>query len=403
MKSCILNQYEKVCREALNHTAKITKSFKKVFLDMMILYFVIPGRKNFLQMGRYGQYCEQTYRNTAERNSIDWIGYNSILANKILTGNRRAIAIDPSYITKSGKRTPWTGYFWSGSSQSMKRGLEILGIGIVDADTNECITLDAQQTPDSITLDNLGKNLIDWYVAVISSKCGQLRDLAQRIVADAYFSKITFTGPMTELGFHVISRFRHDAVLFYPTSAGRTGKRGRPQLYDGKIDFHDLDTSRCDRLECDKGELFSLKAYSKALRRAVRLAVWYPDGRMNGWQLYFSTNEEDAGIDVLDIYRSRFQLEFCFRDAKQHTGLTQCQSTSINKLAFNFNAALTSVNIAKAACREMNVRYSPTSCKAVMHNAYLLERFICVSGLKPNTHLIDRLFKELVLFAATAA
>ncbi len=44
-----------------------------------------------------------------------------------------------------------------------------------------------------------------------------------------------------------------------------------------------------------------LKVYSKALRRTVRLVVWYPDGRMNGWQLYFSTNEEDAGIDVLDM------------------------------------------------------------------------------------------------------
>ncbi len=59
--------------------------------------------------------------------------------------------------------------------------------------------------------------------------------------------------------------------------------------------------SRCDRLECGKGELFSLRVYSKALRLTVRLVVWYPDGRVNGWQLYFSTNEEDAGIDVLDM------------------------------------------------------------------------------------------------------
>ena len=28
-------------------------------------------------------------------------------------------------------------------------------------------------------------------------------------------------------GFHVISRFRNDAVLFYPTLENRTGKRGR--------------------------------------------------------------------------------------------------------------------------------------------------------------------------------
>ena len=43
------------------------------------------------------------------------------------------------------------------------------------------------------------------------------------------------------------------------------------------------------------------------------------------------------------------------------------------------------------------------SYKSVIHNAYMLERFICVSGIEPDTHLIDRLFKELILFTARAA
>jgi hypothetical protein len=33
----------------------------------------------------------------------------------------------------------------------------------------------------------------------------------------------------------------------------------------------------------------------------------------------------------------------------------------------------------------------------------MLERFICVSGIEPNTQLIDKLFKELILFTAKAA
>ena len=40
--------------------------------------------------------------------------------------------------------------------------------------------------------------------------------------------------------------------------------------------------------------------------------------------------------------------------------------------------------------------------KAIIHNAYMLERFICVSGIEPNTQLIDKLFKELILFTARA-
>ena len=37
------------------------------------------------------------------------------------------------------------------------------------------------------------------------------------------------------------------------------------------------------------------------------------------------------GREVLDYYRTRFQLEFCFRDGKQHAGITNCQSTSLTR------------------------------------------------------------------------
>lgn len=110
-----------------------------------------------------------------------------------------------------------------------------------------------------------------------------------------------------------------------------------------------------------------------------------------------------SGSDILEIYRTRFQLEFCFRDAKQHTGLTHCQSTNAFELDFHFNASLAAVNLAKMVCLKSGVPYSISSCKAVMHNIYMLERFICVSGLQPDITLIDKLFKELVLFADKAA
>ncbi len=403
MKSNVLNQYKSECREALNSTTKLSKTFEKVFMDAMPLYMTIHGRVNFLQMGRYGRFSEQTYRNNFENDKFDWMAFNSYIADKVLTGQRRAIAIDPSYIPKAGKKTPWIGYFWSGQAQAVKRGLEIMGIGLVDADNKDCIVLQAQQTPDTVTLDNMYKNLIDWYVATIKSKKESLMKLSSCIVADAFFSKSSFVNPIVNLGFDVISRLRNDAVMFYPTLKERTGKRGRPQLYDGKVDFANLDISRCEQHEADKGLLYSMKAYSKSLKRMVKLVIWYPDESMKRWQLYFSTDEKSSGKDILDIYRTRFQLELCFRDSKQHTGLTHCQSTSINKLAFNFNASLTSVNLAKAACKSLGLPFSITTCQSVMHNAFLLERFICVSGLDPNPHLIDKLIKELVIFAATAA
>jgi hypothetical protein len=106
-----------------------------------------------------------------------------------------------------------------------------------------------------------------------------------------------------------------------------------------------------------------------------------------------------SGKDVIEFYRTRFQIEFCFRDAKGFTGLMQSQARDVAKLSFNFNASLTSVNLAK----ERGIPFSMASCKTMIHNAYLLERFICVSGIKPNRRLNDKLVKELIEFAAIAA
>ena len=130
----------------------------------------------------------------------------------------------------------------------------------------------------------------------------------------------------------------------------------------------------------------------------VRLVIWYfKDGKKP--KLFFSTNPKMSGKDVIEYYRTRFQIEFCFRDAKGFTGLMQSQARDVAKLSFNFNESLTSVNLAK----ERGISFSMASCKTMIHNAYLLERFICVSGIKPNRRLNDKLVKELIEFAAIAA
>jgi hypothetical protein len=97
----------------------------------LVLYMVIPGRINFLQLGRYGNSCEQHFRQNFSKDFY-WLDFNVALSKRILKGERKAIAIDPSYISKSGKHTPWVGYFWSGCAGAAKKGLEILGIGLID-------------------------------------------------------------------------------------------------------------------------------------------------------------------------------------------------------------------------------------------------------------------------------
>ncbi len=78
-------------------------------MDTIKLLMDIPDRIKFLQLGSYVCFSENTYRNLFENETFDWFELNGSIIRKYLTGKRKAIAIDPSYIPKTGKKTQWIG------------------------------------------------------------------------------------------------------------------------------------------------------------------------------------------------------------------------------------------------------------------------------------------------------
>ena len=50
-----LDQYMDIFKDAVEDSAaKLTKSFEKILIEVIILFMVIPRKINFTQMGRYG-------------------------------------------------------------------------------------------------------------------------------------------------------------------------------------------------------------------------------------------------------------------------------------------------------------------------------------------------------------
>lgn len=155
---------------------------------------------------------------------------------------------------------------------------------------------------------------------VLRTRKGTLQRLTKYVVADAYFSKSTFVDGALDMGFHVISRFRDDAYFRYLTMEQPTGKKGRPKLYDGKIDMKHLEEERFEIIQLEKGEerILSAIIHSRSLGRNIRLCIWESDDKKVR-KLYFSTDTQMKAMDILDYYRTRFQIEFCYRDSKQFT------------------------------------------------------------------------------------
>ena len=400
--------YSKIVLDALSVSKiKLNKCRRDFMIEIFMLYLSIPSRINFLQLGRYSRFGEQRFRRQFEH-GFDFFSFNKALSMPWI-GTRNAVAFDPSFIHKSGKHTPGVGYFWSGCAGRALRGIEILGLSVIDADTRLSFHLDAIQTPPTNCLQDNDLSLIDWYAAVIKKQIKLILSITRYVVADAYFSKRNFVEKILGCSLHLVSKLRDDADLAYLSIQPKTGKRGRPAKFGGKIDFKNLNPEYFNQVVNEKGiTAYSAIVYSKSLERNILLVVEL--FKLKGktiYRLLFSTDTTQAPNNVIDIYHTRFQIEFGFRDAKQFAGLENSQARSGNKLNFHFNVALTTVNIAKVMqlsnpqTRENS--FSMATYKILFHNTLMLSRFFRLFAINPNSIKNRQHVNELLYFGTMAA
>jgi hypothetical protein len=386
-----------------NEFSALKESRKQFILNVLLCFLSIKGRINFLQLSRYSKYCEQYFRIHFE-NKFNFQEFNHrlILNLKI---KECIIAFDPSFITKSGKCTFGLGKYWSGCAKQAKWGLDICGFAVIDILQNTAFHLNAIQTP---AFENM--TLLDYYCQIIKENYLYFKDLSNYMVADAYFSKKKVVDTMLSLGLHFISRLRDDAVMMYIYQGEPTGKKGRPKKYAGKVNAYNFNMYYFTENFSDKEmKIYSAIVYCKAFKRDIKLAVaiFYKDGKEVTRKLYFSTDLELCAQKIVRYYRSRFQIEFLYRDAKQHCGLMQCQARSLNKLNFHFNAALTAVNLAKiewlSTKTSTDEPFSMLNYKIMYNNELLLNAFIQRFAINANTVKNKQIISELRNYGKIAA
>jgi len=199
------------------------------------------------------------------------------------------------------------------------------------------------------------------------------------VVSDGYYSKQKFLSGVQGLGLHQIGKLRADANLRYLYQGPKRPGPGWPKTYDGKVHWTDLSRFALCPTEDEHIVLYHQVVYHVQFRCALHV-VLVVDTARNRRAVLFRT---DVALDALTLYRyykARFQIEFLFRDAKQFTGLTDCQARSQAKLDFHFNATVSAVNLAKLEARQERGYAAPSfsmaSLKRRAFNQHLIER-IC--------------------------
>ena len=326
-----------------------------MFLQQVVgLILAIPGRINYLNLERYSERSEKSYRNWFEK-PLDWVSVNAEMVVEMqalgLMGKTLVLAVDGSFVSKAGKHTPGLGKFWDGKAGKAMRGLELHSAALIDLEKRQAFVLDARQTPAISEAEAPSRMhaYAQHSVEVVAALPASLRQRLKCVVADALYAKASFVDALRHEGLHVVSKLRVDANLKYLYQGERSKKSGRPQRFDGKVDFKDF--SRWQTVQSDKTSVvYTAILYSIALKREVRVVVicyLATAQRKAHREVLFSTDLTVLALDIIACYRARFEIEFVFRDAKQFAGLQDCQSRSQDALAFHWNAARLTVNVTR--------------------------------------------------------
>lgn len=352
-----------------------------------------------MNLSRWGLFNELTYRQHFGQ-AFDFLSFNKslVLAH---CSSALAITFDPSYLSKSGKHSYGLGRYWSGCAPQVKKGLELAGFSCVDLTHWTALHLYARQT-----VPGQDQRLMDFYISLLRELSKELLKISQVLCVDAYFSKHDYVAAAIDCGFTLVSRLRNDTVLYYLYTGQKTGKRGRPKIYDGQVDKKSPRPEVFQRFETEQGVVaYQGLVYIKSLKLTARVVlVPQQDGKGGGKtpKIFFCTDTQMDGVQVLRHYKARFQCEFLYRDAKQHTGLAQAQCRSKEKLHYHLNAALTAVSLAKAAHylnqeNQQQTAFSMADIKTHYANELLLNKFINVFGIDPqqkdNSLKMQQLYK----------
>ncbi len=385
-------------------------------MGLFATILALRGRVTGRNLSRYCEYSERTIARQF-RAPFDWPDFHQRVITIALDPRSELIsAQDASFIPKSGKQTFGLGYFFNGCANRAEPGLEISTLAVVDVTRRCAFTLAVAQTPpgnaDRKKDKRVEETRMDFYQHQLHAQRHRLPATIRYHCVDGYFAKQKYMAEVVALQLHPITKLRHDANCVFLYTGPHLKRRGRRRKYDGKVNFHDLSRFEALGTLADKPHinLYTALVWHVSLKRQLRLVVLVnrKEATKPRYIVLASTDLALDGHKLVELYVARFQIEFLFRDSKQFTGLTDCQSRAESVLDFHFNAALATLNLARA--EELRAQptlkphvFSMASWQQRHFNERLLDVFIDNLALDPMWVKNHPSYEELSTYGAIAA
>ena len=317
----------------------------------------MTGRVTMLNMSRWTE-KGGSYR-TVQRffsEKIDWAALRWQLIKQHLAGEKGVWLLtgDEVVVTKSGKETHGIGKFFSSIYSKVLPSVCFVAISLICVKSRKSYPLSVKQlvradvqatAPKAIKpkdakpgrpKGSTNKNKEDitlspFHLLLQGCICEALKligmDLAViYFVYDGALGNNASLQAVKQAGLHLISKLRHDSNLYFSYAGAYSGK-GRKRKYGEKLTLETLTTEHLIKEFVEDGIrtcVYQVKVWHKNFPELLNVVVIVKTKLTNGKTAKVMLFSDDLTLEaetLIDYYSLRFQIEFNFRDAKQHWGL----------------------------------------------------------------------------------
>jgi hypothetical protein len=348
---------------------------------------------------------------------------------------------DESTITKSGKKTYGLDNFFSGVLNKVVRGIAIFSLSLVSIDERRSYPLQVEQvvrteaekaaarkarekkksksgpkTPRRKRGRPKGSKNRDKTQVVLTPELKRIKNMVKNqlsaldhlvsvsyLALDGHFGNNNALQMVRQCGLHLVSKLRHDSALNFRYEGPQKSK-GPRRKYGSKIDYQHIPQKYLVE-QCTEGHIETRIYQAEMLHRnfAQTLNVVIVTRTNLHTGAFANVNLFSSDLDlpfqkIIDYYSLRFQIEFNFRDAKQHWGLEDWMNVNELPLTNALNLSLFMVNLSQALLHQFRQTH-PTSgiidLKAYFRAAKYFEEIIKMLPKKPEPILLDQIFGHI--------
>lgn len=349
------------------------------------------------------------------------------------------LAGDEVVVTKAGKTTFGLDRFFSGVLQKAVPGVAFFSLALISTTTRRAFPLRLEQvvrteaekaaakakaaakkTKQPATKRKPGRpkgsqtkpkselSLSPELQRIETMLQAQLQLIAGRVpvvylALDGHFGNSPTLQMVRGCGLHLISKLRSDAALYFPYDGPYQG-RGPRRKYGAKLDVDTIAEQFLRQRHVEDGVetcLYQAEVLHKEFAQPLNVVVLVKTNLKTQARAHVLLFSSDLGLaydKLVEDYSLRFQIEFTFRDAKQHWGLEDFMNVTATGVSNAANLSLLMVSLSTVLvrdARESDPQCSVLDLKACYRGSKYVAETLKLLPEKLDEGLIARIVRQV--------